>query len=48
MFSLELAESLLPYKIIDYTINIIEGKEPPYRPIYPLSPTKLKELWVYL
>ena len=35
------AEILLQYKSLDYTISIIEGKEPPYSPLYTLSLRKL-------
>ena len=41
--------SILPHhKSTDHAINLKEGETPPYRPIYPLSPAKLNELWQYL
>ena len=39
---------LLRYKEIDYAIDILEGKEPLYGPIYPLSRRELKELRRFL
>ena len=35
------AEILLQYKSLDYTIPIVEGKEPPYSLLYTLSLRKL-------
>ena len=35
------AEILLQYKSLDYAIPIIEGKEPPYSPLYTFSLRKL-------
>jgi hypothetical protein len=36
------------FKTLDYLIPLIEGKEPPYRPLYNLSSRKLKLLREYL
>ena len=35
------AEILLQYKSLDYAISIVEGKEPPYSPLYTLSSREL-------
>ena len=42
------AEILLQYKSLDYAIPIIEGKEPPYSPLYTLSLRKLQLLREYI
>ena len=42
------AEILLQYKSLDYTISIIEGKEPPYSLLYTLSLRKLQLLREYI
>ncbi len=32
----------------EYAIELIEGKQPPYRPIYALSPSELETLKAYI
>lgn len=40
---------ILPrHKSTDHAINILEGKSPPYGPIYPLSPAELRKLREYI
>ena len=48
VFDHEKAGTLPRTKLSDHAIKTKEGKTPPYRPIYPLSRTELKELWAYL
>ncbi|RYO07084.1 hypothetical protein AA0111_g12895, partial [Alternaria arborescens] len=42
------AEILLQYKSLDYAIPIVEGKEPPYGPLYTLSLRELQLLREYI
>lgn len=49
IFSKELATVLMEYtKINTHAINLEEGKQPFYRPIYSLSPVELKILKIYI
>jgi hypothetical protein len=42
------AEILLQYKSLNYAIPIVEGKEPPYGPLYTLSSRELQLLREYI
>jgi hypothetical protein len=42
------AEILLQYKSLDHAIPIVEGKEPPYGPLYTLSLCELQLLREYI
>ena len=42
------AKKLAPYRDIDLAIKLQLGKEPPYKPIYPLLQTKLAALQEFL
>ncbi|KAJ2903487.1 hypothetical protein MKZ38_009886 [Zalerion maritima] len=42
------ADQLPPHRGVDHAIGLQPGKEPPYGPIYPLSPGELKVLRQYL
>ncbi len=48
VFSLESAGHLPLHEDHDHAINLIDGKQPPYRPIYSLSENKLYILWAYI
>jgi len=48
VFTLGNANQLPPYRGVDHAIELQPGKEPPYGPIYPLSPAKLRVLRDYL
>ena len=48
VFSANNAKKLAPYRDIDLAIELQLGKEPPYRPIYPLSPRELAALKEFL
>lgn len=49
IFFKELAKVLIKYiKINTHAINLEEGKQPSYRPIYSLGPVKLKILKTYI
>lgn len=41
----ERAKVLPPHRAADHAIELVEGKQPPFGPIYPLSQTELAELW---
>ena len=41
MFNSDLASVLLANKSTNYAINVVEGKEPLYRPLYSLSQREL-------
>jgi hypothetical protein len=44
----ELADKLHDHKPYDHTIDLKEGKQPPWGPMYPLNKTELQVLWDYL
>jgi hypothetical protein len=48
VFLKDKANTLTEYGPHDYTINIIEGKEPPYGPLYNISEKELTILRKYL
>jgi hypothetical protein len=48
VFSPDNAKKLAPYRNTDLAIDLQPGKEPPYRPIYPLSQTELAALREFL
>lgn len=49
VFSLKLAAKLSEYnKINNYIINLIDGKQPLYVPIYSLKPIELETLKMYI
>jgi hypothetical protein len=48
VFSTSNARKLAPHRDIDMAIELQPGKEPPYGPIYPLSPRELAALKEYL
>ena len=48
VFSKESAKKLPPLKAGDHAIELMEGKDPPYGPIYNLSTKELEELRSYL
>ena len=48
MFSSHNARKLAPHRDIDLAIDLQPGKEPPYGPIYPLSPRELAALKEFL
>ena len=48
VFLAQNAEKLAPYRDIDLAIELQPGKEPPYGPIYPLSPRELETLKEWL
>ena len=49
VFSPDLASKLPKYTWInDYTIKLIDGQQPPYRPIYSLGPVELETLKAYI
>ena len=48
VFSNDNARKLAPHRDIDMAIELQPGKEPPYGPIYPLSPRELAALKEYL
>ena len=48
VFSDQNAKKLAPHRDIDLAIELQPGKEPPYRPIYPLSPRELAALKEFL
>ena len=49
MFSLNLASKILKHiKINDYAIELVDGKQPLYRPIYSLRPVELETLKTYI
>ena len=49
VFFPDLASKLLKRtRINDHTIELIDGQQPPYRPIYSLGPVKLKTLKAYI
>ena len=48
VFSDQNAKKLAPHCDIDLAIELQPGKEPPYRPIYPLSPQELAALKEFL
>jgi hypothetical protein len=44
----ELANKLPDHKPYDHAIDLKDGKQPPWGPIYPLNETELQALWDYL
>ena len=48
VFSVDNAKKLAPHRDIDMAIELQPGKEPPYGPIYPLSPRELTALKEFL
>ncbi|SCO20290.1 uncharacterized protein FFB20_15917 [Fusarium fujikuroi] len=48
VFSYDKAVGIPDFKKTDHVIDLVEGKEPPYGPIYPLSQAELKELREYI
>jgi hypothetical protein len=48
VFLTQNAEKLAPHRDIDLAIELQPGKEPPYGPIYPLSPRELETLREWL
>ena len=48
VFSSSNAKKLAPHRDIDLAIKLQPGKEPPYGPIYPLSPRELEALREFL
>ena len=48
VFSATNANNLAPHRDIDLAIELQPGKEPPYGPIYPLSPRELAALKEFL
>ena len=49
IFSLDLASELLKYiKINNYAIKLVDGQQPPYKPIYNLETVKLETLNIYI
>ena len=48
VFLTQNAEKLAPHRDIDLAIELQPGKEPPYGPIYPLSPRELATLKEWL
>jgi len=48
VYSVDNAKRLAPHRDIDLAIELQPGKEPPYRPIYPLSPKELAALKEFL
>ena len=48
VFLAQNAEKLAPHRDIDLAIELQPGKEPPYGPIYPLSPRELETLKEWL
>jgi hypothetical protein len=48
VFNRDAADALPPHRSFDHAIDLKEGEEPPWGPIYALSPTELKALKEYL
>ena len=48
LFSEEEAKELPQHRIYDHTIPLIDGKQPPFGPLYAMSHKELKILWEYL
>lgn len=48
VFAKDAANTLPEHRPLDHKIPIIEGQQPPYSPIYPLSQNELKVLKAYL
>ena len=48
VFSMESSAILPSFKSTDHSIDLLEGEEPPYGPIYPLSQAELRELQNYI
>jgi hypothetical protein len=44
----ELANKLPDHKPDNHTIDLKDGKQPPWGPMYPLNETELQALWDYL
>jgi hypothetical protein len=44
----ELTDRLPDHKPYDHMIDLKEGKQPPWGPMYPLNETELQALWHYL
>ena len=48
LFSEEEAKELPPHRIYDHTIPLVEGKQPPFEPLYGMSQKELQVPWEYL
>ena len=49
IFSLDLASELLEHiGINDHAIKLVDGQQPPYKPIYSLEPVELETLKAYI
>ena len=49
VFSPDLASELLEHtRINDHAIELVDGQQPPYRPIYSLEPVELETLKAYI
>jgi hypothetical protein len=44
----ELADKLLDHKPYDHVIDLKNGEQPPWGPMYPLNKMELQALWDYL
>jgi hypothetical protein len=44
----ELADKLPDHKPYNHAIDLKDGKQPPWGPMYPLNETELQSLWDYL
>jgi hypothetical protein len=44
----ELTDKLPDHKPYNYVIDLKDGKQPPWGPMYPLNKTELQALWDYL
>ena len=48
VFNGQFSDALPPHRSFDHAIDMVEGKEPPWGPIYALSEKELKVLRTYL
>ena len=48
MFNCQYSDELPPHRSFDYAVDMVEGKEPPWGPIYALSEKELEVLRTYL
>jgi hypothetical protein len=48
VFSETRADQLTPHHPYDLKINLVEGTEPPLRPMYSLSQSELQTLWEWI
>ena len=48
MFDSQYSDELPPHRSFDHAIDMVEGKEPPWRPIYTLPEKELEVLRTYL